>query len=376
MGRAGGSGAPLMADTQPTRQRRLRLFHALIALAGAGLLGSVAWWLVEHAGAIVTSDARVRARMVAISSDVAGRILQLEVDAGEPVKAGQVIARLDDQEARLALAAATLELKSLEAQVERQKLRADVARGRSASRIDGRRSGLAAASADIAATRVLLEAAEASHARTRQLHAAKLVTEAAMERATAELEAARQAAQRAEAALAEGRAGVGEVEAEAGEAGVIDRNITALALAAHALRQRIGLQKVELEQHTIASPLTGVIDEVFADAGEHIAPGARIALAHDPRAMWIEANIKETDLARVRAGAEVEIRLDAATTACRGRVERIGAAATSEFALIPNANPTGVFTKITQRVPVRIGLGAGCSQVRPSAMATLKIRAP
>jgi membrane fusion protein (multidrug efflux system) len=186
-----------------------------------------------------------------------------------------------------------------------------MARGRSASGIDGRRSSVAAASADIAAARVLLETAEAGHARTLRPHAAGLVTQTVMERATADLEAARQAAGRADAMVAERRAGVCEAEADAGEAGAIDRDIEALSLAAHALRPRIALQKVELEQHTIASPLNGEIDEVFADAGEHVAPGARIALAQDPADMWIEANIKGTDLGRVQVGADVEIRLDA-----------------------------------------------------------------
>ncbi len=123
------------------------------------------------------------------------------------------------------------------------------------------------------------------------------------------------------------------------------------------------------------APIGGVIDEVFAEAGEHIAPGARIALAHETDGLWMEAHIKETDLPRISIGAAVEMRFDATRAACHGEVERIGEAATSEFALLPNANPAGVFTKITQRVPVRIRIGADCEAVRPGAMATLRIRA-
>ena len=134
------------------------------------------------------------------------------------------------------------------------------------------------------------------------------------------------------------------------------------------------LLKVELEHHAIDSPLEGVIDEVFAEAGEHVSRGVRIALAHSTSDLWVEANIKETELTSVHAGAGVEIRLDAAQGICRGEVERIGDAATSEFALIPTANPTGAFIKITQRAPVRISIGADCIGARPGAMATLKIR--
>lgn len=353
---------------------RVRPLHAALVAGGLTLAAAVAWWVVDHAGVIVTSDARVRARMVTISSEVAGRIVALPVAAGDAVQAGELVVQLDDREASIALAVASLEVRALEAQIARERLRAGLARSRGNSRVDGRRSGLAAANADTIAARAMLKTAEAEFARTTSLRASGLVTQAAMDRATANIEAARQSVVRADAAASEGHAGIGEAEAEAGEASVIERGIEALSLQAHALNQRIALQTVELEQHAILSPLSGVIDEVFADEGEHVVPGGRIALAHDPGDVWIEANIKETDVARVDIGARVEIQLDASHEGCEGRVQRIGNAATSEFALIPNANPTGVFTKITQRVPVHVSVGPDCTQVRPGAMATLKIR--
>jgi len=371
----GNQTIPRETAASETKARlRLRPLHAALAAGGLALVAAGAWWLLDHAGVIVTSDARVRARMVTISSEVAGRIVALPIAAGDTVKAGHVLARLDDREARLALDAMTLDLEALESRVASEKVRARLARARGGSRIDGNRSGLAASEAEAATARARLLAVEADHARTVKLQAAGLVTRAAMDRAEASLEAARQAVLSAEAATSRSRAGIAEAHADAGEAQVIEDNAGRLVLEARALRQRIAAQMLTLEQHVIVGSLDGVIDEVFADQGEHVAPGARIALAHDPDDMWIEANIKETDLAGVRAGAPVEIRLDASHEVCRGEVQRIGDAATSEFALIPNANPTGVFTKITQRVPVRVSIGGDCRQVRPGAMATLKIR--
>jgi membrane fusion protein (multidrug efflux system) len=195
-----------------------------------------------------------------------------------------------------------------------------------------------------------------------------------MERSNTSLEVSRQDAARALAEMSDRRAGLGEAQAESREADLAQRNAESMAASAHALRQRIGLLKVELHQHDVLSPLDGVIDEVFAEPGEHVTPGARLALAHDEGAMWLEAHIKEPDLPRIATGAAVEVHLDAARGACHGTVERIGAAAMAEFALIPNANPAGVFTKITQRVPVRIRM-VGCKGARPGAMATLRIRA-
>jgi membrane fusion protein (multidrug efflux system) len=346
-----------------------------VGLAVLSAFGGAGIWLFDQATSVTTTDARVRARMVTLSAEVAGRLSEVPVEAGDRVRRDQPIARLDDRRARLALARAALELKALEIEISREQLNVDVSRERGGQRVAGRRSGLDAAAANLAAAQAELERAEREHARSSALHASGLVADAVMERASAALEIARQATLRAEAGLADDRAGLGEAIAESRTADIASRTADALAMQAHALRQQIALLKFELEQHTIASPIDGVIDEVFAEAGEHVAPGSRIALAHASNDLWMEAHIKETDLPRIATGAAVDIRLDAAREACHGKVERIGEAATSEFALVPNANPAGVFTKITQRVPVRIALGADCKAVRPGAMATLRIRA-
>lgn len=344
-------------------------FIVLAAIASAGA------WIVDQANFVTTADARVRARMVTLSADVAGRLVEVTVNAGDRIARGAPVAHLDAKRAKLALAQVSLELKALEIETSRETLNVDVSRERGGQRVAARRSGLEAASADLAAARAELDRASKEHARTRTLHASGLVSDAMLDRASAALEIARQAALRAEARVNDGRATLGEAVAESRSADLVDHTADALAMQAHALQQRIALLKLELSQHTIASPIDGVVDEVFVEAGEYVAPGARIALAHAANDVWLEAHIKETDLPRIQPGATVEIRFDASRSPCGGEVERIGEAAMSEFALVPNANPAGVFTKITQRVPVRISIGADCSGVRPGAMATLRIRA-
>jgi membrane fusion protein (multidrug efflux system) len=347
---------------------------SIIALAFIGGASAATIWLIDRASAVYTSDARVRANMVTISSDIAGRVVDLSISAGDRVKVGDVLARLDDREARLAIAALTLEVRSLEAEVEREKLRASLSRTAGTNRVSSREAALAAARADLLGVEAQLEISEGDFERTTKLKASGLVTQAMVDRASANLESARQQEVRARAAIAQSEADIGEARAEAGEAGVIARDVEALSLRAHALRQQIALRKVELSRHSVTSPIAGVVDEVFADRGEHVSAGARIALVHDGSVMWIEANIKETEIARIADGARVEARLDAAPDrVCLGRVDRIRDAAVAEFALIPNANPTGVFTKITQRVPVRIVPDETCREMRPGAMATLRI---
>ena len=313
--------------------------------------------------------------MVSLSSDIAGRIVELPVSTGDKVSRGDVLARLDDRRAKLALGSASLDLKALEVAIRRMSQQAELDRARGDSRIEGALSSLDAAEAEISIARASLAAAEAEHARKQALHASGFVADAAIERAAGELEIARQAEARSVAMLGGRRAGLGEARAEADTAYLSDKDAERLSMEASALRQQVAALKLDLEHHTLLSPVDGVVDEVFADAGEHVQAGARIALAHATTGLWIEANVKETDIARVVVGASVDIRLDAATRTCSGTVERVGAAATSEFALVPNANPAGVFTKITQRIPVRIRIGGDCEQVRPGAMASLRIKA-
>ena len=349
-----------------------RIGLGLTILAAGSIAGM---WLFDQAAFVTTSDARVRARMVTLSAEVAGRLTDMPRDAGDRIRQGETIARLDDRRAQLALAQATLELKALEIEMARETLNVDVSRERGGQRVAARRSGLDVAEAAVQAAKAELERVQGDHARASALHASGLVSDAAIERSAATLEIARQAALQAKARLADGRAQLGEAMAESRSADLVSQTADALSMRARALGQRIALLKHELGQHTITSPIDGVIDEIFVESGEHVSPGARIALAHATSDLWMEAHIKETDLPRIAVGTDVEIRLDASRASCGGKVERIGEVTTSEFALIPNANPAGVFTKITQRVPVRISIGADCETVRPGAMATLRIRA-
>ncbi len=355
--------------------QRPRLIPALSALALVAMACMGAWWLTDQHAHVSTSDARVRAHMVSLSSDIAGRLVELPVRPGDTVARGDVLARLDERRARLALGSASLDLNALEVAIRRMSQQAELDRARGGNRIDGALSSLEAAQADIAGARASLAAAEAEHARKQALHASGFAADAAIERAAGELEIARQAEARSVALLAGRRAGVGEARVEADAADLAEKDAARLSMEASALRQRVAALKLDLELHTLTSPIDGVVDEAFADVGEHVQAGARIALAHATTGLWIEANIKETDIARVTVGARVEIRLDAATRNCTGTVEWIGAAAISEFALVPNANPAGVFTKITQRIPVRVRIGGDCEQVRPGAMASLRIKA-
>jgi hypothetical protein len=159
------------------------------------------------------------------------------------------------------------------------------------------------------------------------------------------------------------------------EVRLIDFDLSVLDADLQKAEARVEAQKVVLEQHTIRAPIDGVIDELFYDAGEHSLQGFRMALMHDPDAVWVSANIKETDIRNVHVGAPVRVRADSNPgDALTGRVSSIREATLSEAAMMPNPNANGVFTKITQRIKVRIDLDAQPVHLRTGTMVSVRIR--
>lgn len=140
-------------------------------------------------------------------------------------------------------------------------------------------------------------------------------------------------------------------------------------------RSRLAQQQLRLDDLSVPSPIDGVVDKTLVDEGEFVAAGQPILMMHDPDALWVEANIKETDIGELRVGQPVDITVDAfPDDAFHGHVTVIGRAATSQFALLPDPNPSGNFTKITQRLPVRIALDDGpIERIGPGMMVEVDI---
>jgi membrane fusion protein, multidrug efflux system len=149
-----------------------------------------------------------------------------------------------------------------------------------------------------------------------------------------------------------------------------------LAHQAGEIRAEIRRQEMDIADRTIVSPADGKVVMTFVRKGEHVAPGQRIAMFHDPEQIWVEANVKETDVGVLKPGMKADIRVDAFPgKVYKGEVYRIGHAATSKFALLPDPNPSGNFTKITQRLPVRIKLTDKDPALRPGMMVEVDIDA-
>ena len=131
---------------------------------------------------------------------------------------------------------------------------------------------------------------------------------------------------------------------------------------------------MQLSDLDILSGINGIIDNTFVEEGEYVRPGTRLLMLHDPDNVWVAANVKETEISRFGVGSTAAITVDAyPDLKLSGRVTWIGPAATSQFALLPNPNPSGNFTKVTQRVPVRIDIEGARELLRPGMMVEVAI---
>jgi membrane fusion protein (multidrug efflux system) len=157
------------------------------------------------------------------------------------------------------------------------------------------------------------------------------------------------------AELGEAQANLDQALAHRNDPHELEARLEQLTQQRAEVQARIRQKEVALDDRVVRSPINGVVDQKFVEPGEYVIPGQRLVMVHNPKAVWVEVLLKETKLGGLKPGQPVSISVDAYPgRPFSGSIERIGTAATSQFALIPSPNPSGNFTKINQRVPVRI----------------------
>ena len=203
--------------------------------------------------------------------------------------------------------------------------------------------------ASIAAAQAALTKAQADADRARTLKAGGWVSQSNVDIAVAALRSAQ--AQLAQAQAAEGVAQTGVTSA------VVNRD--SLAAAVENARAAVRLAQIDLANTRIIAPRSGRLGEIGVRQGQYVTAGTQL-MGLVPDVVWVTANMKETQMRDIRIGQPVEITVDAlGGQSLRGRVERIAPAAGSEFSVIRPDNATGNFTKVAQRIPVRIRIDPG-----------------
>jgi membrane fusion protein (multidrug efflux system) len=319
-------------------------------------------------------DARVTADIVTVSSRADGWVVEMPALEGMRVAAGDVVTRIDDRTAKFKSDALRAQIEGVRA--ERTKLRAERRLG--VGQVDAltqtRIAAVSAREKAIEATKADLDLAKTELDRQWSLFERRVVGERALQVAQAAVEKLESQLLQAKAEHKQALGSLEEAKAEADKIGVIDAQIAALDHQVANLAAQLHQQQVDVEDRTIRSPIPAVVDRTFVLPGEYVQAGQRILLLHNPNEVWVEANIKETQVGRLKLGQTVLVAVDAyPDDVFIGKIGRIGSATTARFALLPTPNPSGNFTKITQRVPVKIDLVQMPKPLTPGMMVEVEI---
>ena len=339
-------------------RRRARVAPLRVLVITLVVLGAIAFGAYEiymRVTHVSEYDARVTADIVTMSSRAEGWVIELPALEGMTVGSGQVIVRIDDRVAKLRIEALRAQINAV--QTDRNRLRAErrMTENQASAKTRTRTSGVRATEAARTALDSDILLAKQELDRARALSQRGMVTLKQLETAQADVTRLVSTQRRLDAEQLQAEGNLGEAVAERDRLEVIDGQIAGLDPVEANLQAQLRQQEIDVGDRTIKSPVPAVIDRVFVEPGEYVLAGQRILMLHDPKEVWVEANIKETQVRKLKLGQPVQISVDAyPDDKFSGRVARIGSATTSRFALLPTPNPSGNFTKITQRVPVKI----------------------
>jgi membrane fusion protein, multidrug efflux system len=351
---ASGPATKAPAPLPSNKARILTGLGIATALAAAYLIGN---WALVGRYIVSTDDAYLRADMAVIAPKVSGYVASLKVQDNDRVKAGDVLLNIDPEDYKLAVDAARTKAATQDAAIVR-----------AGQQIEVQKAVIAQAAAQLTSAEADARRAAADLARSKSLAVKDFTSRKALDAAVADNERAQSAVLNAAAGLASAKANEQVVMAQRTEA--------------EQLKAELAVQLAKAERDltftTLRAPFDGIVANRVAQLGQYVQPGNRLLALVPLDRMYIEANFKETQLQKLKPGQLVDIELDAdPSKTVVGRVESLAPASGSQFSLLPPENATGNFTKIVQRVPVRISVpvsGFEPGKLRPGLSVVVKVR--
>lgn len=329
---------------------------ALLAALGGGGRYGWHWWTVGRF-LETTENAYLQADKVSLAPRIAGYVAAVLVGDNQPVKAGDVVARLDDRESRVLLKQAEAEVEKSRAQVlgtaaaiTQQQAQIESSR----AEVENTDAALDFATKEYTRYQNLLQTGAGTVQRQQQADADLRQKRAAHDKALASLEAARQQVESLKALAASMRAGLEGAQAKLEQA------------------------RLNLTYTTVTAPIDGVVGDRSLRVGQFVSAGTGLlTVVPMGRDIYLVANFKETQTGQMAEGQHVTFTVDAlGAHAFAGRIESVSPGTGAQFALLPPENATGNFTKIVQRVPVRIrldGEGERLGRLRPGLSVTASV---
>ena len=328
-----GAGSTAVAEVRPASpERRRRWLRRVLLLLGPALVLIVAGYFYVTGGRYVdTDDAYVKADMVAVTAEVSGPIVQVDVRENQHVDPGQVLFRLDQRPFQIALAQAEARLKKADNDVRALK-----------ASYRQKQQALELANQNVAY-------AEQEFQRQAKLAKRDFASQAKYDEAQHNVEVAHQQVAMTEQELR------GLLADLAGDPDIpVEQHPT--HLEAKAARDQAAL---DLQHATVTAPFAGVASQK-PDLGDYVSAGTPVMSIVADQDVWVDANFKETDLTHVRPGQPATVRIDTyPDREWPARVESISQATGAQFSVLPAQNSSGNWVKVVQRIPVRIALQTG-----------------
>ena len=359
----------------------------VVMLAVAVVVTLTRNWNAWEGGKVeqVTDDAFVRGDLTPLSTKVAGIVRNVKVSDYQRVHAGDLLVELQDDDYQAQLAQATAAVEAAKAAIEnnrRQRELQDSRIQRALAGIDQAKAQIAAAEAGINAVQADVVRTQAERAREEALLATQSATKQKVEAAIADEQrfAAQEASRKADLEQAKTALRSNEiaVESERRSKAVLESQDQQLIADLHAKEASLSVAKINLGYTKIAAPADGTVGERQVRPGQLVSPGTQV-VTFVAETKWVQANYRETQLTNMKVGDPAEIHIDEYPgKVFRGKVLEIAPASGSQFALLPPDNATGNFTKVVQRIPVKIAFDDAnlASSLRPglSVIATVRTR--
>ncbi|MER8801802.1 HlyD family secretion protein [Mesorhizobium sp. M0998] len=325
----------------PAKKKR-SMGSMLLPIIGLALLGAGAWYGYDYwtdgRFMITTDDAYVQADTAFISPKISGYVDQVKVTENQQVKAGDPLLIVDDGDYKIAVAQAEAQIATLSKTLDRIDAQTEAAR-----------ASLKQAQAQKTADQAAADNAKRAQVRAAQLLKTRVGTQAQLDDAQTAVEQANAALAGADAQIAAAQANIGVLQAQRAESA---STLGSLQLA-HDKAVR------DLSFTVLRAPYDGVVGNRSVEQGDLISPGQKLAVVVPMDKLYIVANFKETQLARLVPGEKVRVSVDAIDGQdIEGTVSSLAPASGAVFSLLPPENATGNFTKVVQRVPVRIDVPA------------------
>ena len=320
---ASNTAAPnAAAPAKNSRGLLLRLLGVIVLL---GIIAWALWYFLDGRWYEGTDDAYVGGNVVQITPQIAGTVVSIGADDGDLVKQGDVLVKLDQADADVALAEAKANLAN------------------TVRKVRGLYSSVNGAQADVAARQTAVDKARADYNRRRDLAKSGAIS-------AEELSHASDALNTAESGLI-----TSQQQYQTSKV-LVDATVVASHPDVQASAAKLRAAFLEDVRTTLVAPVDGYVAKRSVQVGQRVQPGAPLMAVVPLHGVWIDANFKETQLAKMRLGQPVEIDSDVygGSVKYKGSVESLGVGTGSAFSLLPAQNATGNWIKIVQRIPVRV----------------------